>query len=128
MGFLLALLISFDPTTVDEVDVIELNHVFAYNMVARRYEPRLVQFIFYRDDHVVSWQMWNKTGNACPIRVKGGYELIYFDENILRVIKAKAFIHTQSDYDHEVDERLRLPVNKRRGLTRENYYLIPYEG
>lgn len=128
MVFLIALSISFSPTVVDEVDVIELNHVYAYNAVAKRYEQRLVQFIFYKDDHVISWQMWSKTGEQYPSRVKGGYELIYFDDKVLRVIKAKSFIHTQSDYDHEVDERLRLPVNKRRGLTRENYYLIPYEG
>ncbi len=123
-----ALVIALSPTVQDEVDVIELNHVYSYNSVAGRYEERLVQYIYYKDDHVVAWQMWNKTGHAFPIKGKRGYTLRYFDNQLLREIKSKAFIHTKSDYDHEVDERLRLPINKRRGLTKEVQPLVPYEG
>ena len=128
MAFLIALSLSLSPAVVDEVDVIELNHVYAYSEASREYEQRLVQFIYYRDGHVVSWEMWDKTNHAYPIKVKGGYRLTYFDGKLLRVIKSRAFIRTKANYDHEVEERRRLPVIDRAGLSMESPWILPYEG
>jgi hypothetical protein len=120
----LGILIAATPV-VDEVDIVELNHVYSYNAVADAYEERLVQLIFWADERVVAWRMWGKVDRAVPVKQGNIYVTRFFDGNTLREIRSKAYIRTRSNFDPEIEERSKFPASKRRGLFGQPPLLPP---
>ncbi len=107
------------PTVRDEVDIIELNHVYDGDgqLVLR-------QLIFWEwrpqaaRHHVVAWRLW-KVGEPRPLRdwPRGGYTLLFHDGQILRCVRAEVFRETWTQFDREISDRRRLSQDGRRGLS-----------
>ena len=123
MNTMLAYLLVSTPVMYDRVDVVELNHVCSYNAVTGEYEDRLVQLIFYTDEKVIAWRMWDKTGHVFPDRTGGKYVFRFFDGKVLREIESGSFIRTRSTYDPEIEDRKKNPAADRRGLAGEQPYI-----
>jgi hypothetical protein len=111
-------LIPQSPTVSDRVDVVELNHV--YDADGRRV---LSQLIFWEWNtrlarhQVVAWRLW-KRGQPHPLcDPQGGeHHLLFHDNQVLRVVHARAYRESWTQYDPEIADRGRLPQNQRRGL------------
>ena len=113
-------LVPWTPTLRDEVDVIELNHVFDGEG-----QHVLSQFIFWEfethsaAEHVVAWRLW-KPGSSLPLRDvrQGGCVLLFRDGESLRLVRGKQYRETWTQYDPEIDNRRQLPQHLRRELGR----------
>lgn len=124
MGLVLLLAISIVPQSdmpTDRVDVIELNHFYTG-------EGKLIfsQWIFldwndYKSRHdVVDWSICRCSAKKAPgavVATKEGWRLMCWHNGILRCIYASQFREIHTQYDREVDEREKLPKEKRRGLS-----------
>ena len=108
----------------DSCDVIEVNEVYGSDWAARRF----TQVIFYdyrnKFDHVELEREWDhyigdwrilNVGTVRKNHERKEWVLIFFDEkdDVVRVVKATSYRHTQANYDHEVTDRKRLPVGDR---------------
>ena len=108
------------PTVNDLVDVIELNHV--YDGDGQRV---LSQYIFWdwhecsARHHVVAWRLW-KSGQPHPVRdwPHGGYTLVFHDGQVMRIVRAKHYHETWTQFDPEIDDRRRLSQDRRRKLSK----------
>ena len=110
--------VPLTPTVRDDVDTIELNHVYDG-------DGRLIlsQLIFWNWNehsarpHVVAWRLW-KPGQPTPLRdwLRGGYVLWLRDGQTLREIRSPAFRETWTQFDPEIQDRSRLSQDRRRGL------------
>lgn len=112
----------------EQVDAIECNSLYSYCEETELYNLTFSQLIFrkwdwYAGTHVIeAWRMQRtSTDTKDKIEVRynrntGMYEATWFDGNALRIVEARTFYETASDYDVEVNERLNLPVHLRREL------------
>jgi hypothetical protein len=112
---------------VEEVDLIEVNHLFD-----ERGQHLLDQLIFYEwSDHrsrydVRAWRKIKST-TVSPLRSwqDGGYHITWCDRGLMRHVKSAAFRETWTQHDPEVVERQALPVERRRELrTPRSYSLV----
>lgn len=109
-----------DDVTVDEVDLIEVNHFYDE-------QGRLVfdQIIFYdwsgADNrfHVRDWRLL-KSPAQLPRRNwnQDVFWAIWHDGELLRKVRAKCIHETWTQYDPELMEREHLPKEKRRQLRK----------
>lgn len=103
----------------DHVDVIEVNHFYDKH-------GKLVfdQAIFYEWDdkegrfQVIDWRLIKKPSQI-PRRdwKRGDYVCVWSDGETLRVVRAKSYRETWTQYDPELVERQFLPKEYRKGLT-----------
>jgi len=113
-------LVPLTPTVCDNVDAIELNHVYD-----GRGRLMLRQLIFWDWDersarrHVIAWRLW-KPGQPTPLRNAAdvGYTLVFRDGKVLRRVRARVYRETWTQFDPEIDDRRRLSEDRRRGLIR----------
>ena len=112
---LLIATVPFIAPVVDEVDLVEVNHV--YNDQGKH---RLTQLIFYNyqrgyDAEVVDWRILK---GRLPMPKGKKYETIFLDYGkIMRCVIARQYRETWTQYDVEQDERRHLPDRIRKGLT-----------
>ena len=114
------LLVPQSPVVRDDVDTIELNHV--YDVWGNH---TLSQLIFWKHygistrTHVVAWRLW-KPGYPMPVHdvPQGGYALLFIDGQTLRLLRSQRYRETWTQYAPEIADRLLLPQNRRVGLTR----------
>lgn len=112
---LAAIVILFLPTddvARDQVDVIELSHV--YDDCGRL---TIRQWIFWQDDKVRAWRLVK--GNQAVTRERGEYRLLWHDGELLRDVRAASYRETHCQYDPEVYDRERTPKERRRELTKQ---------
>lgn len=110
-----------DSVLQDTVDLIEVNHV--YDM-----QGKIVytQAVFYewcsgRNEYRVrAWRLLKARGQR-PIRdfQRGGWEMIFWDGNRVRKVRATLVRASWTQYDLEQDERTRLAKEYRSGLLYE---------
>ena len=106
------------PTLRDDVQVIELNHV--YNADGQHL---FSQLIFWdkqtgpRSEHVVAWRLW-KPSQPQPLRDvrQGGCRLLFRDGAHLRLVRGQHFRQTWTQYDPEIEDRRYLSQYRRREL------------
>lgn len=118
MGLVIALLVtSTIPQSAlveDYVDVIELNHVYD-----NEGKPVLSQFIFWnRTDsgfEIVAWRLY--CGESIS-RSNRNCHVILVQADTFRKVNSLQFKETWTQYDPEMRERTKLPINQRLGLTR----------
>ncbi len=95
------------------VEIVELNHVY------RNDHEHLKQLIFWRYSSsgltVCDWRMYAKV-QTTPVRENGMLIMRWFENNRLRVVACKVFVHTKSTYDPEVEDRNVVPVSRRKHL------------
>ena len=113
-------LVPYVPMLHDDVDVIELNHVFDGDG-----RHVLSQLIFWEvharsaTENVVAWRL-AKSGQPQPLRdvQQGGCLLLFRDGEHLRLVRGKRYRETWTQYDPEIDDRRVLPQHRRRELAR----------
>jgi len=122
MWIVLALLltghIDHDPSLKDNVEMIELNHLYdgqgklvLDQWIFYDWSGRLSQFV------VVDWRR-SKTDIFVSKNWKTGeYNLTFFDGDYLRKIRSKIYRETWTQYDPELKNREIVPVEHRRLLT-----------
>lgn len=100
---------------VDRVDLIELNHV--YDGCGKAI---FTQAIFYSGGEVAAWRLV-KSESHRPERDwrTGEWVMRWTDGERLRIVRSEDFRESFSQYDIEMDERTRFPVELRRGLLFE---------
>tara|TARA_R110002020_G_scaffold4255_7_gene18935 strand:- start:1234 stop:1608 length:375 start_codon:yes stop_codon:yes gene_type:complete len=121
---LLIATVPFIAPVVDEVDLVEVNHV--YNDQGKH---RFTQLIFYNYQRgydadvqkrrlryqVVDWRILK---GRLPMPKGKKYETIFLDYGkIMRCVIARQYRETWTQYDVEQDERRHLPDRIRKGLT-----------
>lgn len=100
--------------TSDEVDAIELNHVFDN-------EGKLIldQLIFHEQTdssfRIRAWRLHK--GQQVSRHPSGDYVLLWHDGTVLREVRAKLFRESWSQHDPELRERSVYPKDMRRELT-----------
>ena len=108
LALLLAIMPYDEPAkpVVDTVQIVELNNFYCPET------GRLIftQLIFW-DNNVVHWVI-NK-----QFYFKGNSAIRFFDSEIYREIRFKAFRVSDTDYDPEVEDRAKLQKELRRGLS-----------
>lgn len=112
-------LVPSDPAILDQVDLIEVNHV--YDSSGR---PILDQVIFYqwsRADaryQVIAWRLLRSPGQV-PQRDwnRRAYVAHWFDADLLRKVVAGQCRETWTTYDPEMAERAIYPMEYRRELA-----------
>lgn len=112
---LLLCLITFNPTIVNNVDIIEINHYFGPDN-----KEIIVQMIFWDwdwdlDNFVV--RDWRIHKFARPARQRGRYMVQWFDRKKPRRVYANQCIETWTYFDPEVANREILPRHYRKGLS-----------
>jgi len=110
------------PITTDRVDMIEVNHNFdeqnnrliLSQIIYWEWSPYFSEFI------VMHWQLIGEGKKHTVVR-KGPNEYISigFDDERLRVVKARSFKETWTYDDPEVVNQRLVPKNERIGLTHE---------
>lgn len=113
-ALLLTILPLGEPIT-ERVDRIEVNHyqdetgkeIGPAQAIVWRWNPATCEY------EVRAWWMV-KCESDMPSR-----DMLRFDGRTMRRIKTNSVIETWSNYDREVEERKRLPVDQRRGLITE---------
>lgn len=127
-GLLLAAMMTMpqtDGAIADRFDAIELNHYFD-----DRGEHVFDQIILWTWDDkqnafkVDAWRLW-KTDRGPTRRFDGGWELIWYDSDVLRRVEAKVFWETWTQRDREMDDRRLHPKEHRRELTRPADHFQP---
>jgi hypothetical protein len=125
--FLLAILLTtrLDPTALlvikDHVHIAEMNDVYTSDKPpAKQSLPLFRQLIFYDiEGNIIDWRMWRQNGSnpdtekLYPQRKV----VIWQEENVMRVVTFDTFIHTESNFDPEVEQRKTLPESRRKKLT-----------
>ena len=73
--------------------------------------------VMFRDDEIQAWRLV-KDAEQIPRRdwIVGGYVTTWTDNNVVRQIRCKRVKETWTQYDVELDSRLRFPQELRRGL------------
>ncbi len=116
-NLILAALVILSPARTDDVDLIEVNHVYDGNG-KRTFE----QLIFWnRDGHRLQVVAWRAIGLAERPRrdfQRGGAVSIFLDSGKLRRVTSRHKFSSWTNYDPEFVERTILPVSKRRGLRK----------
>ncbi|PQO38724.1 hypothetical protein C5Y96_02255 [Blastopirellula marina] len=112
-------LVPSDPAILDQVDLVEVNHVYDSSG-----HPVLDQVIFYQWSHVdaryqvVAWRLLRSPGQV-PRRVwnQRVYVARWFDAEMLRNVIAGQYRETWTTYDPEMAERAIYPIEYRRELA-----------
>lgn len=112
----LLLLLTVLPTpgvACDRVDLVEVNHVYDDNG-----KHTFSQLIFYDRGNVRAWRLL-KNCNHRPERDprSGEWVTIFHDGGLLREVRAACFRERWTQWDVELDERERLPKERRIDLT-----------
>jgi len=114
-------MVPVDEITTDEVDRVELSHV--YDDCGRR---TLSQLIFYDWDaergrfDLVAWRLYDeKTAGQRPTyqHYNRRWESLWYDGQTLRRVRPRAFTERWDQFDPELRERDHLPKDRRRKLT-----------
>jgi len=104
----------------EQVDLIEVNRYYDDH-------GRLVfkQLIFYDwCPHSARFQVRDWRLVKCPKQLprrnwrRGGYDIVWYDGQILRRVRADAMFETWTQHDPELQERKHLPQKDRIGLSR----------
>ena len=76
--------------------------------------------------HVFAWRLC-KSPAQIPVRdwSRSGYSATWLDGERFRQVRALSFRETWTQYDPEVEDRLFVPPDQRRGLTGEKPLILP---
>ena len=109
-----------EDALVERVDLIELNHNYDE---AGRFQFNQIIYYKWSLDHcrynVCAWRLLKHDGQI-PVRnwCCGGYDSVWHDGDVLRVVAAEHFRETWTQFDPEMKERRYLPKDKRPDLAR----------
>ena len=74
-----------------------------------------VQLIYQADGNIIAWRMV-RDPRFIPVRRGEFYEAVWTDEGILRRVRTRHRCYTWETVDREIDEKVKWPADKRRGL------------
>lgn len=116
LWLLLAAAIPSAEPVVDRVDVAELNRV--YDGCGRQTLSQIVWWDRHPDDyHVVAWRLFGE--RMRPHQERGDWVSRWQDGDTFREVRAASFIETHTQWDVELEDRVYLPKEHRRGLCGE---------
>jgi hypothetical protein len=119
--------VSHDTVRRDNCDIIEVNRVYTSDWQGRN----LDQLLFWRFKRILDdktgkpeWRFhvheWRKIKTESKVLIHYDYKmrkhvLIFYDatDNVMRIVYATSFRETRTNYDVEVEDRKKLPINCR---------------
>jgi hypothetical protein len=120
LALLLLSTIPHDAAAREYVDAIVVSHV--YDATGCELKHRLSQLIFLRhnrwtcEDEIVDWRMLKEGMQPTFNRERGVYEVIWWDDGILRHVEALSSWPRYDGFDPEWDARNCLPTERRQKL------------
>lgn len=117
MLILLLCILPLSPITHDHFDVLELNHYYDTN--GQHIFDQVLFLDFNGRESRYEVQAWRLTEKGYgPRRTPHGCEVLFNDKGTLRKVTADSCRESWTQHDPETIDRLTLPPERRRELTR----------